>query len=74
MPALTNLQRELLDLYAQDVTEEDLIEIRDQIARYFAEKASRGVESFADANELTTQDTDGWAFEHNRASTDGEAA
>ncbi|GAB5537868.1 MAG: hypothetical protein Rubg2KO_41170 [Rubricoccaceae bacterium] len=68
MPALTNLQRELLELYAQDVPEEDLVEIRDQIARYFAEKASRDLEVFADANELATETTDPWAFEHNRAS------
>ncbi|MEO0560396.1 MAG: hypothetical protein AAF170_19690 [Bacteroidota bacterium] len=66
MPALTNLQRELLDLYAREVSEEDLIEIRDQIARYFAEKATRDLETFADANELATEDTDAWAFEHNR--------
>ena len=36
---LTNLQLELLKLFAQNVQDEDLIAIRRLIARYFAEKA-----------------------------------
>ncbi|MBK7871371.1 MAG: hypothetical protein IPJ74_12205 [Saprospiraceae bacterium] len=36
---LSNLQLELLKLFAQNVAEEDLIAIRQLIARYFAEKA-----------------------------------
>lgn len=36
---LSNLQRELLRLFAQNVPEKDLIAIRQLIARYFAEKA-----------------------------------
>ncbi|MCB9352650.1 MAG: hypothetical protein H6573_34970 [Lewinellaceae bacterium] len=36
---LTNLQLELLKLFAQNVGDEDLIAIRRLIARYFAEKA-----------------------------------
>ncbi len=36
---LSNLQRELLKLFAQNVPEEDLIAIRELIAHYFAEKA-----------------------------------
>jgi len=36
---LSNLQREILKLFAQNVPDEDLIAIRQLIARYFAEKA-----------------------------------
>jgi len=36
---LSNLQRELLKLFAQNVPEEDLMAIRGLIAHYFAEKA-----------------------------------
>ena len=36
---LSNHQRELLKLFAKNVSEEDLIAIRQLIARYFAEKA-----------------------------------
>jgi hypothetical protein len=36
---LTNLQRELLTLFAQDVSEQELYEIKQLISTYFAEKA-----------------------------------
>lgn len=36
---LSNLQREMPKLYAQNVPEEDLIAIRNLVAQYFAEKA-----------------------------------
>jgi hypothetical protein len=36
---LTNLQRELLQLFAREVSESDLLEIRRLLARFFAEKA-----------------------------------
>ena len=38
-PSLSNLQLELLNLYAQDVSDQDLINIKDLIAQYFATKA-----------------------------------
>ncbi|NHE59350.1 hypothetical protein [Cyclobacterium plantarum] len=36
---LTNLQREMLGLFAREVSEEELQEIRDLLTSYFAEKA-----------------------------------
>lgn len=45
-PPLSNLQLQLLKLYASGVSEEDLKAIQRMIARYFAEKAS------ADAAEI----------------------
>lgn len=45
-PPLSNLQLQLLKLYASDISEEDLKAIQRMIARYFAEKAS------ADAAEI----------------------
>jgi hypothetical protein len=36
---LTNLQLELLKLFSQDISEEDLLEVRRFLARMFAEKA-----------------------------------
>lgn len=38
-PPLSNLQTELLKLFAADVPEKDLIEIKKMIARYLLEKA-----------------------------------
>ncbi len=37
--SLSNLQLELLNLYAQDVSNQDLKNIKDLIAQYFAEQA-----------------------------------
>jgi hypothetical protein len=75
-PPLTNLQRELLDLFALDLPEDELREIKHLLARYFAEKATAGFDAFADSlprssgeQELSPEDTDRWATEHARAST-----
>lgn len=38
-PPLTDLQAEMLKLFATNVPEKDLIEIRNMIARYLLEKA-----------------------------------
>ena len=38
---LSNLQQELLKLYASNIDEADLLHIRRYIAQYFAEKAIR---------------------------------
>lgn len=38
-PSLSNMQLELLNLYAQDVSDQDLENIKNLIAQYFAEKA-----------------------------------
>jgi hypothetical protein len=40
-PPLSNLQLSLLKLYANGVSEADLLAINDLIVQYFAKKASR---------------------------------
>lgn len=37
---LTNLQLEILKVYSVELPEEQLLEVRDILARYFADKAS----------------------------------
>ena len=71
-PPLTNLQRELLDLFALDLPEEELREVKRLLARHFADKATAGFDAFADAHGLSPEDTDRWAFEHHRAAAPGE--
>lgn len=73
-PALTNLQRELLDLFATDLSDDDLREVRQVLARHFAGKATAAFDHFADAEGMTPEDTDRWAFGHERARTDRPAA
>jgi hypothetical protein len=66
-PPLTNLQRELLDLFALDLTEDDLREVKRLLARHFAEKASADFDVYAEEHGLSPEDTDRWAYEHRRA-------
>lgn len=42
---LTNLQQELLKLFAQRVSEEDLVNIRELLIQYFANQQPLGVET-----------------------------
>ena len=41
-PPLTNVQLELLKLFAIGVSEEEVLEIRRMLARYFMQKAVQG--------------------------------
>ena len=72
VPSLTNLQRELLDLFALDLPEDELREVKRLLARHFAEKATAGFDAFADEQGLSPEDTDRWAYEHRRASTSSD--
>lgn len=73
-PTLTNLQRELLDLFATDLSDDELREVRHLLARHFAAKATAAFDRFTDTQGLTPEDTDRWAFGHERARTDRPAA
>lgn len=42
VPPLTNVQLELLKLFAMGVSEEEILEIRRMLARYFMQKAVEG--------------------------------
>ncbi|MGI8669456.1 MAG: hypothetical protein ACR2J3_06335 [Aridibacter sp.] len=66
---LSNVQKELLKLYANDVSEETLLEIKQIIAKYFAEKATSAMYEFWAENNLTQQTMVDWTNEHNRAQT-----
>ena len=70
MPALTNLQRELLNVFAMNLSDAELLEIRRLLCRYFADKASDELEDFMAEKGITPEEVDSWAFEHNRVNTD----
>jgi hypothetical protein len=50
-PNFSNVQKELLNLYARDVSEEALLEIRQLLANYFAKKAIVNADKVGDKNE-----------------------
>ncbi|CAN5440280.1 hypothetical protein BH20ACI1_BH20ACI1_28360 [soil metagenome] len=66
---LSNVQKELLKLYANDVSEETLLEIKQILAKYFAEKATLAMDKFWTENDLTEKTMVDWTNEHNRAQT-----
>ena len=63
---LSNVQKELLGLYANNVSEESLHEIKLLLANYFAEKATREMDKVWDEKGLTEQDMIDWTHEHHR--------
>jgi hypothetical protein len=66
---LSNVQKELLKLYANDVSDSTLLEIKLLLSNYFAEKATLAMEEFWDENNLTQQTMIDWTNEHNRTQT-----
>ena len=63
---LSNLQKELLKLYANDIPEEQLHEVRLLLGRYFAEKATEAMDKVWEEKGLTEQDMRDWTNEHHR--------
>ena len=69
MPAvkpMSNIQLELLKLYANDIPDEQLYEIKLLLGRYFAAKATALMDDFMKEEGLTEKDMINWAHEHDR--------
>jgi hypothetical protein len=56
----------LLKLYALNLTERQLQEIKRLIGDYFAAQATQAMDDFWKKNALTTQDMERWANDHDR--------
>jgi hypothetical protein len=63
---LSNLQLELLKLFSRDIPEEQLHDIKNMLARYFAEKASDQFEQIALEKGWNADTYQQWADEHKR--------
>lgn len=55
---LTNLQLELLKVFSRPVSEEDLLQIRQMLAKFFAEKAMNLADQAWEAQGWTAEDTE----------------
>lgn len=66
---LTKAQIELLTLFDRDVPEEDWLEIRRLIARYFADKATHAADSIAEEQGWTEADFERMLNGHYRTSS-----
>jgi hypothetical protein len=63
---LSNIQIELLKLYQNDISDNDLLVIKNFLSNYFANKASDQFEDFIRDNNFTTDEVNSWSKEHLR--------
>jgi len=63
---LTNVQIELIKLFNQEVPDEQLLEIKNLLAKYFAEVATREMDKLWDENDWNNDTMEEWLVEHNR--------
>lgn len=57
---LTNLQLELLKLYATDLEESDLLSLKKLLADFFAGRAVQNADQIWDNKKYTNNDMDAW--------------
>jgi hypothetical protein len=63
---LTNLQVELLRLFAHPLSDVQLLDIKALLSNYFEKTASDEMDRLWDENGWTNETMDEWANEHNR--------
>lgn len=68
--SMSNIQLELLKLYATDISDEDLINIKRLMVQYFAEKITRQMDMLWEENNWTAQTMHDWAKGHVRSSSE----
>ena len=61
---LTNLQLELLKIFSLNLNEDQLIEIKNILSNYFAEKASDETDKLWEKNNWNNDLMDEWSKEH----------
>jgi hypothetical protein len=60
---LSNVQQELLKLYATELAENELYELKMQLARYYAQKAIQAADKIWDEKAYSTKEMDKWLNE-----------
>ncbi len=63
---LTNLQLELLKTFSYDLSESQINEIREILAKYFAQKATSEMDKFWEENNWSDETIENLAQEHLR--------
>ncbi|MEL7220382.1 MAG: hypothetical protein AAGJ93_03620 [Bacteroidota bacterium] len=57
---LTNLQLELIKMFSLDLSDAQLLEVRQLLTKYFADKASDEMDRLWDENGWTDETMDNW--------------
>ena len=63
---LTNVQIELLKLFQFDLPEKQLVEIKNLLAKYFAQTATAEMDKLWEENNWTNDTMNDWANDHLR--------
>lgn len=63
---LTNLQLELLKVFSHPLSDEQLLEVKDLLATYFADKATEEMDRLWDEKGWSNETMQGWAVTHLR--------
>jgi hypothetical protein len=63
---LTNVQVELIKMFNRQVPDEQLIEIKNLLAKYFADVAAREMDKLWVENDWSDDTMEEWLGEHNR--------
>ena len=69
---LSNLQIELLRLYSQNVSEEDLLAIKRLPAKYFADRASDEMDALWEEQGWTNETMDKWLSDEDTTPEEGQ--
>ena len=60
---LTNLQLEIVKLYSTEMERQDLLELKQVLANFFAQKATQEADQIWDEQNLTDDDMEAWLNE-----------
>jgi len=64
--SLTNLQLELLKLFSYQLPDEELIEIKKLLSKFFAERLKKGTSQIWKEKGYTQEDMDKWLNDENQ--------
>jgi hypothetical protein len=62
-PPLTNLQMELLQLYSLKLSDNELLQVKEVLARYFAGRLGQHVDQLWQERGLTADDMERWLID-----------
>ena len=69
---LTNLQLELLQVFSFDIPDSQLVEIRDLLSQYFADKVSNQMDQLFEEKGWGKEKIEEWSKEHMRTKYEDE--
>ncbi len=64
--SLSNIQLELLKIYSANISDEQLLEIKSLLAKYFADKVTNGIDKLFAEKGWGQEKIEEWSKEHMR--------